>query len=204
MLRDVHPRVRVLLPPLLLFWGALLPALLPAGGVRMARNWRGSNPRPGKRTSDTDGTGASMGRHPMARARCIAIRTALGGPPTRCRARPARDASEAGPGRGDRSPSREAGRSRPTPVLDPRPDTTVAELAGWWLDVVARHRVRTSSFGKYEDRVNRIIETLGPTPVRGVTRERVATWQSDLLNPASPRRPSLTCEARCARCSSKR
>ena len=62
------------------------------------------------------------------------------------------------------------------------PDTTVGELAGWWLDVVARHRVRPSSLGKYRDRVNRIIQTLGPTPVRKVTRERVATWQSDLLN----------------------
>lgn len=61
------------------------------------------------------------------------------------------------------------------------PDTTVAELASWWLDVVARHRVRPSSFGKYEDRVNRITATLGPLPVRGVTRERAATWQSDLL-----------------------
>jgi len=61
------------------------------------------------------------------------------------------------------------------------PDATVAELAGWWLDVVARHRVRMSSFGKYEDRVRRITDTLGATPVRSVTRERVATWQSNLL-----------------------
>jgi hypothetical protein len=61
------------------------------------------------------------------------------------------------------------------------PDTTVAELAGWWLDVVARHRVRKSSFGKYEGRVKRIADTFGATAVRSVTRERVATWQSDLL-----------------------
>jgi integrase len=60
------------------------------------------------------------------------------------------------------------------------PTPTVAELAGW-LDVVARHRLRRSSFGKYEDRVRRITATLGPLPVRAVTRERVATWQSDLL-----------------------
>ena len=61
------------------------------------------------------------------------------------------------------------------------PETTVAELAGWWLDVVARHRVRKSSFGKYEGRVKRIADTFGATAVRNVTRERVATWQSDLM-----------------------
>jgi hypothetical protein len=47
--------------------------------------------------------------------------------------------------------------------------------------VVARHRVRKSSCGKYEDQVRRITDTLAATPVRGVTRERIATWQSDLL-----------------------
>jgi integrase len=60
-------------------------------------------------------------------------------------------------------------------------DATVAELAEWWLDVVARHRVRPSTFGTYRDRVQRIIDTLGVMPVRLVKPERVARWQSDLL-----------------------
>ena len=60
-------------------------------------------------------------------------------------------------------------------------DATVAELAAWWLDVVARHRVRPSTFGTYSDRVQRITDTLGVMPVRLVKPERVARWQSDLL-----------------------
>ncbi len=60
-------------------------------------------------------------------------------------------------------------------------DATVAELAAWWLDVVARHRVRPSTFGTYRDRVQRIMDTLGVMPVRSVKPERVARWQSDLL-----------------------
>jgi integrase len=60
-------------------------------------------------------------------------------------------------------------------------DTTVAELAAWWLDTVARHRVRPSTFGKYSDRVTRITGTLGVMPVRAVKAEHVARWQSDLL-----------------------
>src|SRR4051812_15284585 len=32
-------------------------------------------------------------------------------------------------------------------------NTTVAELAAWWLDNVASQRVRRSSLGKYRDRV---------------------------------------------------
>ena len=60
-------------------------------------------------------------------------------------------------------------------------DATVAELAAWWLDVVARHRVRPSTFCTYRDRVQRITDTLGVMPVRLVKPERVARWQSDLL-----------------------
>lgn len=60
-------------------------------------------------------------------------------------------------------------------------DATVTELAAWWLDVVARHRVRPSSHGKYSERVNRINATLGAMPVRTLKPERIARWQSDLL-----------------------
>ena len=60
-------------------------------------------------------------------------------------------------------------------------DATVAELAEWWLDLVARHRVRPSTLGTYRDRVQRIADTIGVMPIRSVTPERVARWQSDLL-----------------------
>ncbi len=60
-------------------------------------------------------------------------------------------------------------------------DTTLAELAAWWHDTVARHRVRPPTFGKYADRVTRITATLGHMPVRAVKAEHVARWQSELL-----------------------
>lgn len=60
-------------------------------------------------------------------------------------------------------------------------DMTLADLAAWWLDTIARHRVRPSTFGKYTDRVARITATLGHMPVRAVKAEHVARWQSELL-----------------------
>ena len=60
-------------------------------------------------------------------------------------------------------------------------DATVAELAEWWLDVVARHRVRASTLGTYGQRVERITNTIGQLPARSLKPERIARWQSDLL-----------------------
>jgi hypothetical protein len=60
-------------------------------------------------------------------------------------------------------------------------DTTVAELGAWWLDTVARHRVRPSTFGKYTSRVAKITATLGVMPARSLKAEHVARWQSELL-----------------------
>ncbi len=60
-------------------------------------------------------------------------------------------------------------------------DATVAELAAWWLDVVARHRVRASTLGTYSQRVERITKTIGQLPARSLKPERIARWQSDLL-----------------------
>ena len=60
-------------------------------------------------------------------------------------------------------------------------DATVAELATWWLDVVARHRVRASTLGTYGQRVERITNTIGQLPARSLKPERIARWQSDLL-----------------------
>ena len=60
-------------------------------------------------------------------------------------------------------------------------EATVAELAAWWLDVVARHRVRASTLGTYSQRVERITNTIGQLPARSLKPERIARWQSDLL-----------------------
>jgi Phage integrase, N-terminal SAM-like domain len=65
----------------------------------------------------------------------------------------------------------------------------LAELAGWWLETIARHRVRASSFGKYEHRVERIVPLLGDVRVGALRPEQVAAWQAGLLASLSLRRP---------------
>ncbi len=59
-------------------------------------------------------------------------------------------------------------------------DTTIAELADWWLHNVATQAVRASSLGKYRDRVARIDATLGPTPVVELPAEGVTQWLGEL------------------------
>ncbi len=58
--------------------------------------------------------------------------------------------------------------------------TTVAELAGWWLENVAAQRVRPSSLGKYRDRVERINAAMGGAPVATLRAEGVAGWLAQL------------------------
>jgi integrase len=65
--------------------------------------------------------------------------------------------------------------------------STVSDMALWWLETVARHRVRPSSFGKYEDRVARIVPSLGEVCVDELRPEQVARWQSGLLGSLSPK-----------------
>lgn len=60
--------------------------------------------------------------------------------------------------------------------------TTVGELARWWLETIARHRVRASSFGRYVDRVRRIETTIGDVVALELTPTRLAGWQADLLS----------------------
>ena len=62
------------------------------------------------------------------------------------------------------------------------PATTVGELARWWLETIARHRVRPSSFGRYVDRVRRIESTLGDLNAIALTATRVDAWQAELLS----------------------
>jgi hypothetical protein len=60
------------------------------------------------------------------------------------------------------------------------PATTVGELAAWWLDTVARHRVRASTLPKYEDLVRRF-GSLTDLSLRDLRPEHVATWQAGQL-----------------------
>src|SRR5260221_14048577 len=58
--------------------------------------------------------------------------------------------------------------------------TTIGDLAEWWLENVHRHQVRASTWTKAEDRVRRIVATLGAIQVRKLHVEQIVTWQSDL------------------------
>lgn len=62
------------------------------------------------------------------------------------------------------------------------PANTIAEFAAWWLKTIAAVRVRPSSLGKYEDRVERINAHLGDVRIGSLRAEQVATWQSELLS----------------------
>jgi integrase len=66
--------------------------------------------------------------------------------------------------------------------------TTVAELCRWWLDNVARHRVRASSLATYEKQLRVVGDRLGEVPVRELRTERVATFISDLVDAGSASR----------------
>ena len=64
--------------------------------------------------------------------------------------------------------------------------TTVGEFSQWWLRNVARNRVRASSLGKYEDRVERITRSLGDVELGKLRAEQVAAWQTELLETLGP------------------
>ncbi len=65
--------------------------------------------------------------------------------------------------------------------------TTIGELADWWLHNVQRHQVRASTWSKAEDRIRRIIDTLGTIEVGKLQVEHVVTWQSRLLTELAPK-----------------
>lgn len=67
-------------------------------------------------------------------------------------------------------------------------DSTVAEIAVWWLDHVARHRVRPTSLATYRKRVDVISARLGSVPVRILRPEQVTAFVSDLVDSGSPSR----------------
>lgn len=67
-------------------------------------------------------------------------------------------------------------------------ETTVGELASWWLEHVARHGVRPTSLATYRKHVVVIGEKLGAVPVRQLRPEQVTTFVSDLIDDRRVRR----------------
>src|SRR6478735_3917955 len=64
-------------------------------------------------------------------------------------------------------------------------ETTISELAQWWLEHVARHRVRPTSLATYRKHVHVIDTTIGSTRVRDLRPEQVATFLSELIDDGS-------------------
>ncbi len=81
--------------------------------------------------------------------------------------------------------------------------TTVGEPTAWWLEHVARHRVRPTSLATYRKHASVIGGKLGPVPVCELRAEQVTSFVSDLLDEGSPSRrcwfrspcrPALRCD----------
>jgi integrase len=64
---------------------------------------------------------------------------------------------------------------------------TIEGLANWWLHSVHRDAVRPSSWAKAEDRVRRIVTTLGHLPVAELDYRVVTEWQAKLGHKLAPR-----------------
>jgi len=67
-------------------------------------------------------------------------------------------------------------------------ETTVGQLSAWWLEHVARHRVRPTSLATYRKHVTVIDDKLGSVPVRELRPEQVTTFVSDLTDDGSSSR----------------
>ena len=73
--------------------------------------------------------------------------------------------------------------ARLAPVISGRftPDTTLAELADYWLANVVRHEVRATTLKEYSTKVKRF-ESLGAQRVTAITIDGVQRWQTALLD----------------------
>lgn len=67
-------------------------------------------------------------------------------------------------------------------------ETTVGQLSAWWLEHVARHRVRPTSLATYRKHVTVIDDKLGSVPVRELRPEQVTTFVSDMIDDGSASR----------------
>ena len=65
-------------------------------------------------------------------------------------------------------------------------ETTVTELIDWWLDSVARHQVKTSTFDSYRRFAGYLADDIGGLAVVDVGAETITAWQSKLLDRYAP------------------
>ena len=66
--------------------------------------------------------------------------------------------------------------------------TTLAELGRWWLDHVAVHRVRVTTWSTYDKQLRLVGARLGNVPVRKLRADQVATMVSELAKSGSASR----------------
>lgn len=64
--------------------------------------------------------------------------------------------------------------------------TTVAELADWWLESVARHQVKRSTLDSYRKFTAYLVDDLGLLAVVDVGPETLTEWQSRLFDRFAP------------------
>jgi integrase len=69
-----------------------------------------------------------------------------------------------------------------------RADSTVAELTRWWLDTIARHRVRITTWATYDKQLRLVCEQIGNVPVRRLRPEQVASMVSKVVDVGSAAR----------------
>lgn len=67
-------------------------------------------------------------------------------------------------------------------------NTNVNELSRWWLDHIARHRVRVTTWSTYEKQLRVVCAQLGETAVRALRPEHVAALIADIARAGSPSR----------------
>jgi hypothetical protein len=66
--------------------------------------------------------------------------------------------------------------------------STLAELIRWWLDHIARHRVRITTWATYSKQLKLVEDRLGEIPVRQLRPEQVTTFVSELVDRGSAAR----------------
>ncbi len=71
-------------------------------------------------------------------------------------------------------------------------NTNVNELSRWWLDHVARHRVRVTTWSTYGKQLRVVGAQLGETAVRALRPEQVAALIADIAQAGSPSRARNT------------
>ena len=69
-----------------------------------------------------------------------------------------------------------------------RPDSTLSELADWWLEHVSRHRVRATTYATYKKQLYLLHDSVGLRAVCTVRSEHITTFLSKLIDAGSASR----------------